>query len=97
MRDQWDYAAGPSRKSGFSVNTGIDNNIDRNKTMESDPVYDMDTFSWIYSKSTTTSNIYKAGGFLRIDYFKPLKGHDFFFKCIDRYVLLFLTPIKNNS
>jgi hypothetical protein len=70
LRDQWDYAAGPSRKTGFSVNAGFYNNIRLNKLVQAIPMYDNNT--WVYNDRKTTTNTYAAGLFLRFDHSKPL-------------------------
>lgn len=71
LGDQWDYASGPARKAGFSVNAGFDNSVDINKRSEYYSVFDPELSSMVYENIITKTNNYKAGGFLRIDYSKP--------------------------
>jgi hypothetical protein len=70
LNDQWDYAAGPSRMSGFSVNAGFYNNISFNKEVRDHIIFE--DFIRVHDNRTTIINLYTAGPFIRIDYSKPL-------------------------
>jgi len=72
LADQWDYASGPSRKTGFSFNAGFDNGMKLDKFIESRPVYNTALNEYVYFNDTTISNVYNAGAFARIDFSKPL-------------------------
>jgi hypothetical protein len=72
LSDQWDYASGPSRMSGFSVNAGFDNNLTFNKSIQSQALYDAAISKYIYLRTETNTNELSAGAFVRTDYSKPL-------------------------
>jgi hypothetical protein len=67
LNDQWDYASGPQRETGFAVNAGINNHVsllkDNHETLNatSDPV-----------KNEDSSNSYSLGAFLKMRYAKPV-------------------------
>ena len=65
LNDQWDYASGPSRFSGFSVNAGIDNNISLNGSRTDNLLVSPDA-------SIDKNNIYFAGLFVALNYSKPV-------------------------
>ena len=67
LNDNWDYASGPARESGFAVNAGIGNNIQINRISDK---YTVDNTVMIDNKYY--SNIYEAGGFINMRYAKPL-------------------------
>ncbi len=67
LNDNWDYASGPARETGFALTAGIDNNIQISRRSEK---YTIDNTTIIDSKDY--SNIYEVGGYINIKYAKPL-------------------------
>ncbi len=67
LNDNWDYSSGPARETGFSVNTGIGNDIFIHRTKEK---YTIDNTA--VQDSKFYSNTYEVGGFINIKYAKPL-------------------------
>jgi hypothetical protein len=67
LSDQWDYASGPARNSGFAVNFGINDEISLSNT-KSKILYD-ETFT---ANDTSRINKYTTGAFARMQYSKPL-------------------------
>lgn len=67
LNDQWDYAAGPVRESGFAVNIGIDNYVSMIKSH-----YDTENSGTDPVIARNSSRAYKIGGFFRIRYAKPV-------------------------
>ena len=65
LNDNWDYANGPLRESGFSANIGIDNDIliSSNKLNITEPTELL---------RTSKRNEYSIGGFLNVRYAKPI-------------------------
>ncbi len=67
LNDQWDYANGPPRESGFAISAGFDNNVSFNKFYQeiifdnTDPI-----------RSNSIKNVYELGGFLKVRYAKPI-------------------------
>jgi len=66
LNDNWDYAYGPARESGFYYNVGIDNgfNLSRKNT---ETILNDNTYESVYK-----SNIYQVGGFVNVKYAKPI-------------------------
>ncbi len=67
LSDQWDYASGPVRNSGFAVNVGINDEISLSNTK----------YKIIYSETFTandTNRIYEytTGAFAKMQFSKPL-------------------------
>jgi len=67
LNDQWDYASGPVRETGFAISAGFDNNILLSRTNTETT----STGNGII-KNESVSNSYELGGFLRIRYAKPV-------------------------
>ena len=67
LNDQWDYAAGPVRETGFAISVGFDNNISLSKINTETTITGNDKI-----KDEIASNRYELGGFLRIRYEKPV-------------------------
>jgi hypothetical protein len=67
LNDQWDYASGPSRTSGFSVNTGIEDNVIFSRSSQKTA-----NNGEIPIKSTSHVNTYYIGGFILVKYAKPV-------------------------
>ncbi len=66
LNDNWDYAYGPSRESGFSYNAGLDNGISFTRLKG-------ETTSGDYSyESGYKRNTYLAGAFINVNYAKPI-------------------------
>lgn len=67
LNDQWDYASGPVRYSGFALNAGIDDRFlikrsgQLNSSSSSDPV-----------KTKIFANNYNIAGFIQARYYKPV-------------------------
>jgi hypothetical protein len=67
LNDQWDYASGPQRETGFSVNAGVGNDIRFNRESVKHTVNDV-----VLTYNKNFRNIYEIGGFLNIRYAKPI-------------------------
>lgn len=67
LNDQWDYASGPSRSSGFSVNAGIDDDIVIARSSQSTAFN-----GEIPIESKSLVNTYNIGGFILFRYAKPV-------------------------
>lgn len=67
LNDQWDYASGPQRQSGFAISAGFDDNLSISK-------YYNETFhdTNVPSRSNSKKNIYALGGFINLRYAKPI-------------------------
>ena len=67
LNDQWDYASGPVRETGFAISAGFDNNISLSKTNN-----EITTIGNATVVNEYASDIYDLGGFLSIRYAKPV-------------------------
>jgi hypothetical protein len=67
LSDQWDYASGPARRSGLSVDAGIDNLLTVSKTDLEYKVTGLPA-----SKSLEKQSIYLGGLFVRAEWAKPI-------------------------
>jgi hypothetical protein len=67
LNDQWDYASGPVRESGFSINAGIDNYASFSKYSDESIVTGNTP-----SKNEQSSNLYRIGGFVKAKKAKPV-------------------------
>jgi hypothetical protein len=67
LNDQWDYAYGPPRESGFAISAGFDNNVSFNKLYQETIFDNTDPI-----KSTSIKNVYELGGFFKLRYAKPI-------------------------
>jgi hypothetical protein len=67
LNDNWDYSAGPVRKSGFAVSAGLNDKLALNKNRQETFISGSST-----AKSNNDNNIYDIGGFLRMIYEKPV-------------------------
>ena len=67
LNDNWDYAGGPVRKSGFAVSAGINDNLTLDKSRQETIITGNSTV-----KNNSDNNKYDIGGFLRIVYEKPV-------------------------
>jgi hypothetical protein len=67
LNDQWDYASGPQRQSGFAISAGLYDNLSFGK-------YYLETFhdSNVPYRSNSKTNNYKLGGFINLRYAKPI-------------------------
>jgi hypothetical protein len=67
LNDQWDYASGPQRQSGFAISAGFNDNLSFGK-------YYFETFhdTNVPSRSNSKTNNYKLGGFINLRYAKPI-------------------------
>jgi hypothetical protein len=67
LNDNWDYAGGPVRKSGFALSAGINDNLTLDKSRQETIVTGNSTI-----KNNNDNNKYDIGGFLRMVYEKPV-------------------------
>lgn len=67
LNDQWDYASGPPRESGFAISTGFDNNVSFSKFYQETILDNDDPI-----RSNSNKNVYELGGFLKLRYAKPI-------------------------
>lgn len=67
LNDQWDYAFGPPRESGFAVSLGFDNNIAFNKLYHEQNIFNNGLVAY-----NSKEMIAEAGGFLKFRYAKPI-------------------------
>jgi len=67
LNDQWDYAYGPSRESGFAISAGIDNYVSFNKLNQKTIIDNNDP-----TRSNRKENVYGLGGLLKLRYAKPI-------------------------
>jgi len=67
LNDQWDYASGPVRETGFAISVGFDNDIALSTTNTETTTTGNSTF-----KNKSVYNAYDLAGFLRIRYAKPV-------------------------
>jgi hypothetical protein len=65
LNDQWDYAAGPVREAGFSIDAGIDDHIIFNRSLA-------ETAGGNPEKTETHINTYDISAFFRARYCKPV-------------------------
>ena len=66
LSDQWDYASGPARNSGFLVNFGINDAISLSKRISDE------TYSFSHIVDTSRLNVFTVGVFGNMQYSKPL-------------------------
>jgi hypothetical protein len=66
LNDQWDYASGPVRETGYSISAGIDNKIIFEKDIQETALDNN-----IPDKQDNSDKIYRIGGFLSLKYAKP--------------------------
>lgn len=67
LNDQWDFAYGPPRESGFAISSGFDNNIAFNKSYQ-----EIIQNNNVILKGNSNKHIYELGGFLKLRYAKPI-------------------------
>jgi len=67
LNDQWDYASGPPRSTGFAVNAGIDNGFHSGYASLATSIDAAEP-----DKSISTQNIWEIGGFFQARYYKPV-------------------------
>jgi len=67
LNDNWDYAAGPARETGFRVNAGIGNDIEFYRFNVKNTVN-----GTVVADYKNYSNDYNVSGFINAEYAKPL-------------------------
>jgi len=67
LNDQWDYAYGPTRESGFAISAGIDNNVSFSKSSQEIILDNNDPI-----KSDNKANVYGLGGLIKLRYARPI-------------------------
>jgi hypothetical protein len=67
LNDQWDYASGPQRESGFAISAGFDNNVSFSKFYQETILDNNDPI-----RSNSKNNVYELGGFIKLRYAKPI-------------------------
>jgi hypothetical protein len=67
LNDQWDYAFGPPRESGFAISFGFDNNLAFNRFY-----HEINITNNGPVKYNSKERISEAGGFLKLRYAKPI-------------------------
>jgi hypothetical protein len=67
LNDQWDYASGPPRSSGFAINAGIDDNLKLDRSFQESAFN-----GGLPIKNNLVVNNYNIGGFILVRYAKPI-------------------------